>query len=50
VLVSARLTKFFSASLSGALTYAGTYFVEGEQFDDFNRNTNTVTVSVTKRF
>ncbi|HTZ69511.1 MAG TPA: hypothetical protein VMB71_02575 [Acetobacteraceae bacterium] len=50
VLVSAGLTKVFTDTLSGAVTYAGTYFVSGTTFGDLNRNNNTVTVSVTKRF
>jgi hypothetical protein len=50
VLLSAGLQKAFTDTLSGALTYAGTFFVDGVQFDGINRNNNTVTVSVTKRF
>jgi uncharacterized protein (PEP-CTERM system associated) len=50
VLVSAALQKAFTNTLSGALTYAGTFFVDGTEFDGINRNNNTVTVSVTKRF
>jgi uncharacterized protein (PEP-CTERM system associated) len=50
VLLSAGLQKAFTDTLSGALTYAGTFFVDGTEFDGINRNNNTVTVSVTKRF
>jgi uncharacterized protein (PEP-CTERM system associated) len=50
VLVSASLTKAFTQTLSAALTYAGTFFISGTAIGDFNRSSNTVTVSVTKRF
>jgi uncharacterized protein (PEP-CTERM system associated) len=50
VLVSASLTKAFTQTLSAALTYAGTFFVSGNAIGNYNRSSNTVTVSVTKRF
>jgi uncharacterized protein (PEP-CTERM system associated) len=50
VLVSATITKAFTETLSAALTYAGTFFVSGTSFGDYNRSSNTVTVSATKRF
>jgi uncharacterized protein (PEP-CTERM system associated) len=50
VIVSAGLQKSFTDTLSGALTYVGTFFVDGTSFDGINRSNDTVTVSVTKRF
>ncbi len=50
ILASASLTKVFTDTLSGALTYAGTFFINGYAIDGYNESSNTVTVSVTKRF
>jgi hypothetical protein len=50
VLISLGLTKAFSETLTGALTYAGTYFVRDASVDRFDRGASTLTVSMTKRF